>query len=220
MKKPIVIVGAGGFGREVAQLIADINKEKETWEILGFVDDDQEKAGREIGELPVIGTIEDVEWQKIKPAVVLGVGFPRIKRMIVRRITRRFPEVFFPTLVHPTAVLGRNVVFGHGCLITAGCVLTVDINIGAFVLLNLLSTVGHDAHIGDFATCYVNVNLAGYSTVNEGVEMGTGSIVIPGKSVGYGSIIGAGAVVTADIPPNSVAVGVPARVIKEVEDKW
>mgnify|MGYP005836463779 CR=1 FL=1 len=220
LRKPIVIVGAGGFGREVAQLITDINEEKPTWEILGFVDDDPGKREQDIGGLAVIRTIGDMAWPKTRPAIALGIGFPRVKRRIIRQITERFPEAEFPALIHPSASVGRNVAFGPGCLIAAGCVLTVDINMGSFVLLNLLCTVGHDATIGNFTTCYVNVNLAGYSALEDGVEMGTGSVVIPGKTVGSGSVVGAGAVVVNDIPPNSVAVGVPARVIKEVEDKW
>ncbi len=212
----IVIVGAGGFGRELAQLIRDIGG----WEILGFLDDDPEKQGKEIGGLPVLGPIEAVAKISPAPAVALGVGFPRVKRKVVEKIKALAPSAFFPVLVHPTAVLGRGVCLGEGTVVTAGVILTVDINIGSYVLLNLLTTVGHDAVVGDYATLYVNVNLAGYSKIGNGVEMGTGSVVIPGKSVGEGSVVGAGAVVVKDIPSNVVAVGVPAKVIREVEEPW
>ncbi len=220
MRRPLVIYGAGGFGREVAQLVEDINCAGGKWQLLGFIDDDRSLHGSLIGELPVLGNENYLCGLAKPPAVALGVGFPRAKREIVQKLTRRCPGIEFPSLVHPSAIIGRRVRIGTGTLITANCVITVDVEIGNFVLLNLSSTVGHDAVIGDFSSCYVNVNLAGFSKLEDGVEMGTGSIVIPGKKVGSGSVIGAGAVVVNDVPEDVVAVGVPARVVKQVEEPW
>ncbi len=219
MKKPIIIVGAGGFGREVAQLITDINEEKPTWEILGFVDDDPEKR-----TLSFMGTscLGDTGELRKHPGVwaVMAIGEPRARRRVYHKILQISPEIRWATLVHPSSYVGDTAEIGEGSVVGWNCILTVSCRVGRFSLIYMKNTVPHDARVGDFVTLYVDVHLGGGSVVGNGSMLGTGSIVLPGIRIASGSIIGAGAVVTADIPPNSVAVGVPARVIKEVEDKW
>jgi acetyltransferase-like isoleucine patch superfamily enzyme len=103
---------------------------------------------------------------------------------------------------------------GEGSVLCAGTVLTTQIRIGAHVNLNLNCTIGHDTVIEDFCNLSPGVNISGSVHLEEGVDIGTGAAVVPGRRVGRGSTVGAGAVVTSDVPPLSLAVGVPARVIK------
>jgi acetyltransferase-like isoleucine patch superfamily enzyme len=105
-------------------------------------------------------------------------------------------------------------------VITAGCILTNQIRIGAHVHLNLDSTIGHDVLVEDFVTVAPGVHISGNVTLGGGNNIGTGAAIIQGVRIGAGSVVGAGAVVTEDVPPDVVAVGVPARVIKQRSPGW
>jgi acetyltransferase-like isoleucine patch superfamily enzyme len=105
---------------------------------------------------------------------------------------------------------------GEGAQVHAGTIITCDITLGAFVILNRHSDVSHDCRLDDFATLAPAVTLAGAVHVGEGADLGARSTCIPGVHVGAWSVVGAGAVVTSDIPERVTAVGVPARVLSKV----
>jgi sugar O-acyltransferase (sialic acid O-acetyltransferase NeuD family) len=214
----IVIYGAGGFGREVAQLLSDIYAHDPRWSVLGFLSDDVASHGRIVGELPVLGGREWVHARTAPIAIALGVGSPAVKHRLAEQV--RTPMATFPTLVHPSAVIGRRVVLAEGTIVCAASVITVDIRVGAFATVNLCCTIGHDAVLGDYTTLAPSVNVSGNVTVGDGTDLGTGSKVIQGVSIGAWSIVGAGAVVSRDLPANVTAVGVPAKTIKERPSGW
>lgn len=211
--QPLVIIGAGGFGREVAWLVEDLNRERARWELLGFLDESKELHGKAINGYPVLG---DLSWAKRQGsggvAAVCAIGDPKAKRRLVEEARRA--DLWFATLVHPSVTMSGRVELGKGVIVCAGCILTVDIRVGNYVTLNLGCTVGHDAQINDYTTLFVRVDLAGRTIVGEGCLLGSKTTVIQGVTVGARSTIGAGAVVTRDIPPHCTAVGVPARPIK------
>lgn len=214
----IVIYGAGGLGREVAQLLEDINARDPQWSVLGFLSDDIALHGTISGDLPILGGSEWV-WARTTPlAVVVAVGSPALKHRLVARV--RSPLATFPSIVHPSVTMGRRVSLGEGAVIGAGSLLTVDIQVGAFVTVGIGCTVSHDDVLGDYATLAPGVNVSGNVRVGEGCDLGTGSQVIQGRSIGEWSIVGAGAVVTRDLPDNVTAVGVPANAIKERPSGW
>jgi sugar O-acyltransferase (sialic acid O-acetyltransferase NeuD family) len=215
--KPIVIYGAGGMAREVAQLIHDINQQEEVWDLLGFLSDDPESWKTDVGGLPVLG---GHEWLRRTPhcAVALGVGSPATKLKLVGKM--KGAAIGFPILRHPSVVISRSVYLGRGTIITAGCILTVDIKLGDFVTINLACTISHDCRLGDYVTIAPGVNVSGNVLLNEGCDVGTGSTIIQGLTVGEWSIIGAGAVVVRELPANCTAVGVPAKSIKQREVGW
>lgn len=219
MKKRLVIFGAGGFGREVLQLVRDINEAAPAWECEGFLVDSQYAgAGGIVQGLPILG---DIAWLNLNPGVqvVIAVGSPVGKRQIALRI-RRECENSFATLVHPRAWVGQNVDIGEGSILCAGALVTTDIRIGRHVHVNIGATIGHDAVLEDFVTLNPSVNVSGNVKLEEGVEIGTSSVLIPGSVVGCWSIIGAGSVVTKGLPSNVTAVGAPAKVIKERAPGW
>jgi acetyltransferase-like isoleucine patch superfamily enzyme len=58
---------------------------------------------------------------------------------------------------------------------------------------------------------------SGKVIIKDGAHIGIGAIIMPGVTIGDGAVIGAGAVVTKDIPPYSLAIGVPAKVVKSFQ---
>jgi len=208
--KDIVIIGAGGFGREVAWLIEDINKKNMEWNIVGFVDDNQAIQGTQINGYKVVG---DIDWLKEQGlCVVNAIGDPIIKKKVMEKLAGSKNQ--YPVLIHPSVIYSESVNFGEGSIICAGNIITVNIEIGKHVIINLDCTIGHDANIGDYSTVLPSVNVSGFVKIEECVNVGTGSAIIQGVSIGKNTVIGAGAVVVKDLPANCTAVGSPAKPIK------
>jgi sugar O-acyltransferase (sialic acid O-acetyltransferase NeuD family) len=218
MEQRIAIFGAGGMGREVLQVIRDINALRPTWSCAGFVVDSGFKGEATVAGLPVAGGIE---WLAANPGVhvVVAVGASAPRRQVTERIRNQCANPF-AVLIHPRAWIGENVQVGAGSVICAGALLTTDITIGEHVHVNIGSSISHDTVLGDFVTLNAGVRLAGNVHLHEGAEAGTGSIVIPRCAVGRWSILGAGAVVTGPVLENCTVAGVPARVIKERPEGW
>lgn len=211
--KDIAIFGVGGFGREVLALIHHINNEELTYKVVGFFDDGHER-GEIVNGYPVLGkTAELNSWEK-ELAVAISIGNPVVKKKIVEKITN--PLVSFPTLIHPDVDIGlpEYVIIGKGCIICAGNMITTNVVIGDFVILNLGCTVGHDTIIKDYSAFMPSCNISGEVMIGEGVYCGTGVKIINQTSIGDYTTIGAGAVITKPIPSYCTAVGVPAKPIK------
>ena len=216
--KDLVILGTGGFAREVHQLLEDCNAQRSTWNVVGFLDDHSANVSDFIHNLPILGPREWLEGKRISVAV--GLGVPHSRRRIVDDIRRIANDVSYPTLVHPTAWIGNRIKFGTGVIVCAGARLTTDLTVGDYVHLNLNTTVGHDSVLHDFVTAAPAVNVSGAVNVGTGCDLGTGSTIIQGINVGAWTVVGAGAVVVRDLPPNVTAVGTPAKPIKERPEGW
>ncbi len=209
MIKDLIIVGASGFGREVAWLVERINAEEPTWNLLGFLDDNSELAGKKIDDYNVLGTSEAASdypdtWY------VCAIGSSKIRKNVVEKLG----NVKFATLVDPSVIISKRVSIGEGTIICSGNIITVDIIIRNHVIINLDCTIGHDAFLNDFVTLYPSVNVSGFVTIGETTEIGTGVQIIQNKNIGSNTIVGAGAVVIKDIPECCTAVGNPAKLIK------
>ena len=206
----VVIIGAGGFGREVLWLLRCMGPQIEP---IGFLDEDEELLEQGMCDLPVLGSIQ--RWSALDPDIhyVWGSGFSR-GRCETRK---RLGEVPFLTAIHPAALMSEYVEIGQGAVICAGAIVTTHVKLGQHSVLNLSVTVGHDTIIGDYCTLSPGAHISGRVELGEGVSVGTGAVLLPGVKVGAWSEIGAGAVVTKDIPDHVVAVGVPARVTRGTE---
>lgn len=207
--KRLVIVGAGGHGREALDIVRAINDITPTFEFLGFVDDGVE-AGvpaaphREL----VLGGLDELA--HLNAAAVVAIGSPSVRRSIVERLG----EVDFPTLVHPLASRGSHVTHEPGLIMAAGARVTHGVTLGAHVHLNVDSSVSHDCVVGDFVTITPGARVSGSVTLGDGVWMGINSCAIQGVNVGAGAIVGAGAAVIDDLPAGCTAVGVPAAPLR------
>lgn len=214
--KDLIILGAGGFGREVAWAVERINAQRPTWNLLGFMDDNDIIQGTEINGYKVLGKSSDVS--KYPDAYfVVAVGASRIREKIVSNMKAVNPSIKFGTVIDPSAEMSNHVTIGEGTIICAHAIITVNISIGSHVIINLDCTVGHDAVLEDFVILYPSVNISGFCRIGHGCEMGTGTQIIQGKTVGDYAIVGAGAVVVRDIPEKCTAVGSPAKPIKFFE---
>ncbi len=211
--KKIVIVGAGGFGREVKMLIEQINQFREKYEFIGFYDDNI-KTGTFINGFQVLGNVLELLEIDYNLEVVISIADPKIKKKIYD-ILKFNKFIKFPTLVHPNVLIGKdNVSIGYGCVICASSIITVNIEIGNFVILNLGCTVGHDTNIGDYSSFMPFVNISGEVIIENSVYVGTGAKIINLLTIGNSTIVGAGAVVSKSLPEKCTAVGIPAKPIK------
>lgn len=211
--KKLLIIGAGGLGREVAQYIQDINQTHETFELLGFIDTDKRKKGVIYGRNLVLGGMEVCEKLQKEYGEIYGfcaIANPTIKRRIIKEMEAY--QVFSTNIIHPTAYLTPATTLGAGVLIAPNTVLTVDVQIGNHVHINPQCGVGHDTSVGDYSTLYWSVNLSGNVQIGTGVEIGSKAFVKQGLTVGNDAVIGAGAVVVKNISSRTTAVGVPAKV--------
>jgi len=218
MDTPLVIVGAGGFGREVHDVVEAINANSATTgqpliEMLGFVDDGEpdEELIDDRG-VPLLGSVDKLAALPSEVQYVIGIGNGSVRRRIAEWANGL--ERTAASLVHPTAILGRHgISVGVGSVICANVAVTTNVRIGQHVHLNLAATVGHDAVLGDFVTVYPNVSVSGAVVLEDEVTLGTGSVLIEQRRVGARTTVGAGAAVVRDLPTDVTAVGVPARPI-------
>ena len=209
----LIIIGASGFGREVAWLVERINKKCKEWNLIGFIDDNISIQENVINGYRVLGTNNNIK-DYPEAYYVCAIGSSKVRSMIIEKVTQENPNIRFATLIDPTVEMSDLVEIGEGTIICAHTIITVNISIGKHVIINLDCTIGHDAVLKDFVTLYPSVNVSGASNIGKAVEMGTGMQIIQGKSIGDNSIIGAGAIVIRDIPERCTAVGNPARPIK------
>ncbi len=208
----IAIYGAGGFGREVKMLIDQINKQEIKYEFIGYFDDGITK-GTLIEDCISLGGINDLNSYSDKLLLVVSIADPQTKLKIIESIKNY--NISFPILIHPTCIIGDyKIKIGEGSIICASTIITVNVEIGNHVILNLACTVGHDTKIGSYSSFMPAVNISGEVEIGDRVYCGTGAKIINQLKIGEGTIVGAGALVHKDLPSNCTAVGFPAKPIK------
>jgi sugar O-acyltransferase (sialic acid O-acetyltransferase NeuD family) len=207
----LVILGAGGFAREVAWLISDINKVKNTWNIMGLIENGTENVGKIINGIPIIDP--DILRKRTNTTyAIAAIGNPRIKERAIQQAKKL--GCLFTTLIHPSVTYDDNTVtFGEGSIVCAHSIFTTNIKIGSHVIVNLDCTIGHDCLIEDYVTISPGCHLSGHTYIRHHAFLGTGCVTIENHEIGKNSIIGAGAVVINDIPANNTAIGIPAKTI-------
>lgn len=205
--KKLIIIGAGGLGREVAQYVKDINLIKPEYEFLGFIDDDPLQKGKIYNSDRVLGDMSTLkEMQNIY--VFCAIANPGIKKKICCEMQEYKSK--FTNIIHPSAYISPSVKLGKNVLISPNCVLTTNITIEDFVIINPQCGIGHDTCIGEYTTLYWNVNTGGFVKIGKNVQLGTQTFIRQGLSVGDDVISGAGAVIVKDVENGKTVKGVPA----------
>lgn len=204
------IVGAGGFGREVRAWVMQTPKFASSYSFGGFLDENPEATARFGTHLPVVGS-PATHVPEPDAVYFMGIGNPSVRLRIGRELMARGAN--FPVLYHPAAIVGADCSVGTGSILCPGVVLTANVVIGEFVLLNLYATVGHDACIGDGATVSCHADVTGYAEVGSCAFLSSHASVIPSAKVGERAVVGAGSVVLRSVKPGATVVGVPAKQI-------
>lgn len=219
MPQKVAIIGAGGFGREVLDILEACSASHPIYDVVGFiVEEGFGSVGTLVDDRPILGYFDWIRRHADDVLFVCAVGAPQHRRRLVHLAERCGAK--FASLIHPTAVVTSRVSIAPGAIITAGCILTNNIRVGSHVHINLSCTVGHDSILQQFTTLAPGVHVSGNVTISEGAYIGTGASIIEQINIGEWSVVGAGAVVVRDVPRDSTAVGVPARVIKTRNAGW
>ena len=196
MNKKVIIIGAGGHGRVVADIVK-LNGD----EVVGYLDDN--KTGC-VNGIEVLGTNQDIG--KFDCYYFAAIGDNQTRQKIMQK------DVKWYTAIHPSAVIAQDAKISCGVVIMANAVVNPGSVIGKGTIINTAATVDHDNVIGDFVHLSPGVHLAGTVTVKERTWVGIGAIVINNVTICSDAMIGAGTVVAKDITECGTYVGVPARI--------
>ena len=210
--KDLIIIGVGGVGREAALIAEEINEQDKQWNILGFVDDNEDVQNTYINGYLVLGRSDYLQNYDKEVYVVCAISNYKVKRQIISKVKAN-SHIKFATLIHPSVKLNKHIKIGEGCIVYQNVIMTVNIEVGDHVIISPKCGIGHDSVIDNYVTLLWNVNVSGKVKIKEGATMGSGSTVIQGLTIGEGSFVGAGACVIRNVDDDKTAVGVPTRYV-------
>lgn len=206
--KSILIIGAGGLGKEAADLIRDIGG----YEIIGFLDDNKEKKGVMINNVTVLDSIDCIDQYKAVDNLVIAIANPAIKKKIYEYT--KDMGFHYPNLVHPTVIMGSGVRMGMGNIVCAYSILSTETVLQNFVTINPQCGVGHESELRSYTTMYWSVHIGGNTSIHESCELGSQSCVLQGLKIAENVVLGAGAIAVKDINESGTYIGAPAKRLK------
>lgn len=210
--KDLVIIGSGGFGREVQELVEEINAASPTWNFLGYIDDSIE--GETIEGDKILGNLEYLCQLEVKPHAVIAIASASVRERIAKRCDAA--GVPFATIIHPTVKLrGHLCTVGEGTIMCEGAGTAINCHIGKHCIFNMFSGMGHDSVMEDFSSMMSHTTTGGDVHIGKGCYFGLRCTVINQITIGDNCTFGAGAVVVRDALEAGTYVGVPAKMIKK-----
>jgi sugar O-acyltransferase (sialic acid O-acetyltransferase NeuD family) len=214
--KAITIVGAGGLGKNVVEILRDCNKVAKLWDILGYIDEDASKYGTQINGVPVLGGLkwlQDNKYNYNDLGCVCAIAEPEIRRKLVDAISAT--GVGFHTIIHPTAIVSDFAEIGCDVIISSFSLISANSKIGNHAYISTGCVIGEDTIIDSYCRVSPKTTISGSCHIKEGVFIGVGTTIIQNRSIGAWATVGAGSLVLKDIPAGVIAFGMPAAVIKE-----
>jgi sugar O-acyltransferase (sialic acid O-acetyltransferase NeuD family) len=210
--RPLVVVGSGGFSKDVLWALQGYNTIHAAYELLGFCDDDPAKQGQTIMGYPVLGSPERVAaGQAVRPCFICSIGDNHARARVVARVLELgWTPV---AVIDPSARLADDVEVGPGSYIGAQAVLSPRARVGSHVLINNQTTIGHDCLIEDFAQVAPGGRVSGFSVLREGALLGANAVIAQGRQIGRYGTLGACSFGMINIPEAATATGIPARVV-------
>jgi len=212
----IVIVGAGGFGREVLSTLYDCNKQNKKYNITGFVDEKKSLEGQMINGITVLGGLD---WFVTKIGLtvncVVAIGDSIVRQKVVKKLEKL--NVKFTTIIHPSVTLSKFVELGEGTIIQAGSIIMPNTKLGKHVIINMDCSIAHDCNLNDYVTLSPGAHINGDNILERGVYVGAGTVTKDELRIRKWSIIGAGTVLIKNVPEYALYVGVPGKLKKKVK---
>lgn len=211
MVKDLIIIGVAGSGREVAEAIEDINSCGQTWNLLGFLDDDPQKQGQEYNNYPVLGPISSAaHYPTCQFVLVLG---SHRDLELTKRVAERLAldNSRFATIIHPSAKVSRSAEIAPGSVVMQNCLITANTKIGRHVLVMFGASIAHDCLVEDYVIVAPHAMISGSVHIREGCYIGANSTIIQRVEIGPWSCIGMSAAVFSTVPPYTTVTGNPAR---------
>lgn len=210
----VVIIGAGGHAQVVADILLRAQDRGEAMYPLGYIDDNPALRDETLLDLPVLGTIAELH-SLPHDAVIIAIGDNRTRRKVFNQLHNQGEH--FAIAKHPAAIIAPDVHIGAGTVLCAGVIVSPGSVIGSNVILNTASTVDHHNRIADHVHLAPGVHLGGDVAVGEGALIGIGATVMPQRCIGTWSVVGAGSLAHRDVPDQVTLVGVPGRIIKQLQ---
>ena len=208
----MLIIGAKGFAKEVLEVLYKNN----SLQNIAFFDDvNDDLFGKLYNTFPILKSSEEAQnyFQTISKKFTIGIGNPILRKKIYEKFTVLGGE-FTSTICSKANIGNFGNIINEGSNIMTGTVITNDIIVGKGSLINLNCTIGHDSIIGDFVELSPGTHISGNCKIGDYSNIGTNATILPKITIGSNVIVGAGSVVTKDIPDNSMVIGVPAKIIK------
>jgi len=209
----IAIIGAGGAAREIRWLIDDINSIEPSYEFAGYLVSEPDSPGRYDDVDNIVGAIDDLYERGLAiEAIAIGIGTPATRYSIGQRLTSDLPAITMPTLVHPSVVMdATSCTLERGVIVSAGAIVTVNVHLRDYVLINRACNIGHEAIVGAGVVTNPLASISGGVVIGDRTLIGTAAAVLQYINVGSDASVGAGAVVTKDVADGTTVIGVPAR---------
>ena len=199
MEHEIMVVGAGGFGREAVWTLERINAVAPTWRVIGFADDDPAKAHGSLEGYPLLGSVAKASHDYPGAHVLIAVGDNATREKIYRELRGHD----FPVIIDPSAEVAPTVEMRPGTFIGPKAVVSVGAELGKFVIVNARAGVGHDSKLGDFAQVCPGATLSGHTTLGEHAYVATNASTVPGVTIGARAKVAAGTPVYRDLAPDA-----------------
>ncbi len=209
--KHLIIIGAGGYGREVWAVAREAIGFGTAFDIKGFLDARPDALDRFADYAPVIGS-PDTYVPEADDVFIAALGDIATREKCVKAVKARGGE--FISIIHQSAWLGPHVTVGEGSFISNNVVLTADITVGDHVAIFQNTSIGHDTTIGDFSHIYAQCAIGGAVKIEDHVAIYPGARIVPRRTIGAHAVVGIGSVVILNIPSNTTVFGNPATPVR------